>query len=235
MKAMQPNARKFTSAVMQLNLEKTYESVPGMVVPDVDPSMNFEDKFGADGFKLETQQSKRQGDEPKMVVQTILDLAESSNFHIDVEETKVLDFGVSGGAIGELFSNLGFKEVYGQEGSEQKRARSLKKGHYKQIESFIVGKQALPSHYRRNFDIVSSSGNLGVGLMPSQGLTDMVKALRKGGIAVFSINEKLLDPETDMGTGYGKVIKKLTEDGVWAPLNDDNPLNIYRAPTNSKG
>lgn len=82
----------------------------------------------------------------------------------------------------------------------------MQKGHYKEIESFIVGRQALPNHYRRNFDIVSSSENLGVGLMPSKGLKCMVKALKKGGIAVFSINEKLLDPETDRGTGYSKVI-----------------------------
>lgn len=52
----------------------------------------------------------------------------------------------------------------------------------------------MPNHYRRNFDIVSCSDNLGVGRMPSQGFTDMVKALKKGGIAVFSINNKLLNP-----------------------------------------
>lgn len=51
--------------------------------------------------------------------------------------------------------------------------------------------------------------------MPSQGLTDMVKALKQGGIAVFSINEKLLDPKTDKGTGYGQEIQKMIDDGIW--------------------
>lgn len=150
---------------------------------------------------------------------------------LNVEETKVLDFGVSNGEVGELFSNLGFTEVYGQEGSEQKRARSLKKGNYKAIESFLVGKHILPSHYKSNFDIVSSSGNMGVGLMPSQGLADMVKALKKGGIAVFSISEKLLDPQTDKGTGYSQAIKKLTKDGVWTPLNEMKFVNQPRVPS----
>ena len=47
----------------------------------------------------------------------------------------------------------------------------------------------------------------------------MVKALRPGGVAAFSINEKLLDPQTDKGTGYSQAIEKLTNEGVWAPLN----------------
>lgn len=56
--------------------------------------------------------------------------------------------------------------------------------------------------------------------MPSQGFTDMVKALKKGGIAVFSINNKLLNPQTDKGTGYNKAIQKLIDDGVWKSITE---------------
>ena len=113
-----------------------------------------------------------------MVVQAILDLAENGYLNLSETETKVLDFGVSNGEVGEIFNSLGFTQLYGQEGSEHQRNRSLKKGHYKSIESFIVGKHSMPAHLTRAFDIVSCSGNLGVGLMPSQGLLDMVKALK---------------------------------------------------------
>jgi len=64
----------------------------------------------------------------------------------------------------------------------------------------------MPKHYRRSFDIVCCSGNLGVGKIPSQGLKDMVNALKKGGIVAFSIKEKLLNPKTDKGTGYSTAI-----------------------------
>ena len=47
----------------------------------------------------------------------------------------------------------------------------------------------------------------------------MAKALKQGGIAVFTINEKLLDPDTDKGTGYNKVIQKLIDDGVWKQIS----------------
>ena len=107
-----------------------------------------------------------------------MNLAESGQIDLNVDDTKVLDFGVCHGEIGEIFNRLGFSEVYGQEGSAHLRKRSMQKGHYKAIASFIVGRQAMPSSFTRKFDIVSCSGNLGVGLMPSQGLHDMVKALK---------------------------------------------------------
>jgi len=147
-----------------------------------------------------------------------MNLAESGQIDLNSDETKVLDFGVCNGEVGETLSRLGLTEVYGQEGSAHLRKRSMKKGHYKAIASFIVGKQAMPSNYARKFDIVSCSGNLGVGLMPSQGLNDMVKALKQGGYAVFSINEKLLDPKTDKGTGYSQEIQKLIDNEAWKPV-----------------
>jgi len=51
----------------------------------------------------------------------------------------------------------------------------------------MPGKHSLPNHYKNKFDVVSSSGNLDVGKMPNRGLVEMAKALKKGGIAAFSI------------------------------------------------
>lgn len=113
-----------------------------------------------------------------MVVDAILNLAENGYLSLNEKETKVLDFGVSNGEIGEIFSSLGFTQIYGQEGSDHQRNRSLKKGHYKSIESFLIGKHSMPNHLTRAFDIVSCSDNFGVGRIPSQGLNDMVKALK---------------------------------------------------------
>lgn len=48
-----------------------------------------------------------------MVVQAILDLAENGYLILNEKETKVLDFGVSNGEVGEIFNRLGFSEIYG--------------------------------------------------------------------------------------------------------------------------
>ena len=44
----------------------------------------------------------------------------------------------------------------------------------------------------------------------------MVSAVKKGGVVIFTINEKLLNENTDKGTGYSKAIQKLTDSGVWS-------------------
>ena len=72
--------------------------------------------------------------EPNMVVQAIKDLIDTGYLDANQEEAKILDFGVTNGEIGELLSNSGFTQVYGQEGCKRRRARSLRKGNYKEIE-----------------------------------------------------------------------------------------------------
>ena len=42
-----------------------------------------------------------------------MNLAESGHIDLNSEETKVLDFGVCNGEVGETFNRLGFTEVYG--------------------------------------------------------------------------------------------------------------------------
>jgi len=84
-----------------------------------------------------------------MVVQAIQDLGENGYLTLNEKETKVLDFGVSNGEVGEQLDHLGFTQIYGQEGSDLQRIRSLKKGHYKSIESFLIGKHSMPNHLNR--------------------------------------------------------------------------------------
>ena len=48
----------------------------------------------------------------------------------------------------------------------------------------------------------------------------MVSAVKKGGVVIFTINEKLLNENTDKGTGYSKAIQKLTDSGIWSSVHD---------------
>ena len=88
----------------------------------------------------------------------------------------------------------------------------------------------MPNHYRRNFDIVCSSGNLDVGLMPNHGLKVMNSAVKKGGIVAFSIKEKLLNPKTDRGTGYSNAIQKLIDNKTWKPLGKAEFADTGKVP-----
>ena len=76
-----------------------------------------------------------------MCSQAIIDLlqacADDEKCFLD---KKILNLAIGNGEIGQLLSEYGFTELYGQEGSNSKRKKVLEKGHYKEIETYIVGK-----------------------------------------------------------------------------------------------
>ena len=55
------------------------------------------------------------------------------------KDAKILDIGAGKGQIGRFLSEKGYTEIYGQEGSNAKKQLLMQKGHYKDIENFIVG------------------------------------------------------------------------------------------------
>mmetsp|Transcript_11634 Transcript_11634/g.15773 ORF Transcript_11634/g.15773 Transcript_11634/m.15773 type:complete len:110 (+) Transcript_11634:315-644(+) len=83
---------------------------------------------------------------------------------------------------------------------------------------FIVGKQALPKSFRRNFDVVTCAGGLGINRMPARCFEDMLNALRPGGFVVFTVSAKHVGDDDSFRTGYRKAIDRLTTRGAWQPL-----------------
>jgi len=140
--------------------------------------------------------------DPKMCVKAVLNLEEAHDISFDRTTTKILDFGCCNGAIGELFASEGFSEIYGQEGSKSKAKRVMERGIYKEVDSFLLGKQRISAGWRRGFDVVTCSDNLKMGLFPATCFTEMMRALKPGGILVFTIADKYLNEETDLGMGY---------------------------------
>ena len=61
----------------------------------------------------------------------------------------------------------------------------------------------------------------------------MVSSVKKGGIVIFTINEKLLNENTDKGTGYSKAIQKLTDSGAWSSVHDARFVNFKSSSTTS--
>ena len=72
--------------------------------------------------------------ESDMVVQTLLDLADNGYLELQKNKTRIMDFGAGNSEIGKRFANLGFTEVYGQEGSKYKCDKIRRSGYYKEVE-----------------------------------------------------------------------------------------------------
>jgi 2-polyprenyl-3-methyl-5-hydroxy-6-metoxy-1,4-benzoquinol methylase len=147
-----------------------------------------------------------------MCVKAVLQLEDARGISFDRTTTKILDFGCCNGAIGDLLASEGFTEIYGQEGSKSKAKRVMERGVYKEVDSFLLGKQRISTGWRRDFDIVTCSDNLKMGLFPATCFTEMMRALKPGGILVFTITDKYLNEETDLGMGYRQKIDELIAD-----------------------
>ena len=133
-------------------------------------------------------------------------------------DAKVLDFGSDNAQIGTLLKEQGLTELYAQCDTAAKKQSLERKGIYKDIESFIVGKQGLPKSYRRAFDVVTCAGGLGTNLLPAKSFDDMINALRPGGYAIFTVSQKHLKREDSFGMNYYESIDRLITRGSWRPL-----------------
>ena len=163
-----------------------------------------------------------------MCVNGVLEVIEMmeavSHSESDVDDcglgNKILDFAAGKGLVGKKLAGKGFSEIYGQEGSKSKIHFLRKMGDevYKDVQTFIVGKQALPMAYRRKFDIVTCSGGLGTNLLPARAFEDMLSSLRQGGYVVFTVSQKHLSGDSNFGMGYFEAISKLIERKVWTPV-----------------
>lgn len=138
-----------------------------------------------------------------------------------------MDIGAGKGQIGKFLSEKGYTEIYGQEGSEAKKQLLMQKGHYKDIERFIVGNQPLPRIYRRAFDVVTCAGGLGTNLLPAECFTDMLSALKPKGYVVFTVSQKHLKPEDSFNMGYIDAIEKLIDEGKWHPLQHNKFIKYH--------
>lgn len=116
-----------------------------------------------------------------------------------------------------MLKTQGFEHVYGQEGQTAKKNSLLRRG-YKDIETFIVGKQGIPKNYRRRFDFVTCAEGLGTGLMPSRGFEDMLTTLKPGGYCIFTISKKHLRDDSMFGMGYILAMQKLIDRNLWRPI-----------------
>ena len=127
-----------------------------------------------------------------MCAQAIIEVLSKDITSESFLDAKVLQFGANNGNLGKLLAEQGLTELYAQCGSQAKKSSLKRKGIYKDIETYIVGKQGLPRPFRRSFDVVTCAGGLGTNLLPAKSFDDMLSALKSGGFAVFTVSQKHL-------------------------------------------
>lgn len=126
-----------------------------------------------------------------MCVNTVLELTQH-----DEDLECIFDFGAGKGDIGRRLVNAGLRNLYGHDGSLAKKTSLMKQGSYREVTTYIVGKQNLPKQLKRKFDVVTCSENLGTHQFPAKCFEDMISALKPRGYAVFTVATKHLNADS---------------------------------------
>ncbi|XP_045103455.1 uncharacterized protein LOC123499492 [Portunus trituberculatus] len=131
--------------------------------------------------------------------------------------TTVLDVGAGTGWLGARLHEEGFRHIHALEPSEGMRSKLRKKGVY--TREFPVplgtGKCSIPSD---TYDVVISSGSFDEGHIPVNGLDELVRVTKKGGLVVIVMLLKKLNPTEPFTGKLEPHMEELERKGAWIKL-----------------
>lgn len=128
---------------------------------------------------------------------------------------RLLDMGCGTGLCAPHLQKLGWKDFVGVDLSAGmlKMARNL--GMYKDLIQAVLPESGLPAE---ELDLIHSAGMFAPGQAPATALDEMVRLLRPGGLAVFSIRDHYYD-NSEEGAEHKKKLEELVDEGKWRLLS----------------
>lgn len=113
--------------------------------------------------------------------------AEAFRRHVPDHGAMVLDVGCGTGLVGEELAKAGYRHVDGLDISGEMLARAQKKGVYEALfQADLTQSLDLPSAH---YDAVISSGTFTHGHVGPEGLDELVRVTKPGGVICFTIND----------------------------------------------
>ncbi|MGB6118323.1 MAG: class I SAM-dependent methyltransferase [Mesorhizobium sp.] len=127
----------------------------------------------------------------------------------------LLDAGVGTGIIGEWLAIMGYPHVDGLDISRGMLARAAAKRTYRDLHCLALGAQ-LPFD-DGHFAGIVSSGVFTAGHVGVEGLDELIRICRPGGVIVLTIKNTLWDD------GFATCIAELEKAGVWTLVEETAP------------
>ena len=143
--------------------------------------------------------------ESEQILQKIL---ERTDLHADSE---IYDVGCGTGLMGRLLHEQGFQKIDGMDASEQFVSEAIRRGHYRNCESFYLGEKVLPKERLGRYDLVTAHGVWVPNHMPAEAIIDCVDALKEGGYFITAMRSYLW--EKGDSNGYRDMIDAVVEQG----------------------
>ena len=101
----------------------------------------------------------------------------------------IMDFGTGTGLMAQLFADQGFTNISGCDGAEGMLAKAKDKGFFKDLFKHWVGKDTLKPEYEQAFDVSVSIGCFLPTHFTMDGVEDMWKITKKGGIVCIQARD----------------------------------------------
>ena len=117
----------------------------------------------------------------------------------------VFDMGCGTGLVGEAFKKtLSAEEIVGVDASQGMLDVAKEKDCYTDLEKLFLGSpSSFPDKFKNRFDVVTCAGCLAEGHLGCEVFEEMLMALKKGGLAIFTTRHEYLEKY-----GYGRAIKE---------------------------
>jgi SAM-dependent methyltransferase len=139
--------------------------------------------------------------------------------HLPARDGPVLDAGCGTGLTGPCLKALGYGAIEGLDMSPDMLAIAKSRDVYGVLKRGTLGEPLpWPDHH---FAAFVSAGVFTAGHAPASGLRELVRITRRGGFAVFTVRDVLLD-----AAGFRAAFEELRAAGQWRPV-EESPA--YRA------
>ncbi len=140
--------------------------------------------------------------------------------YVPAGEGPLLDAGCGTGLSGPALNALGYNDLAGLDLSDDMLKIAGSRGAYSDLRRAALG-EALPwpdGHFRAFF----STGVFTISHAPASGLFELVRITRKGGHAIFTVRDQVLE-----SGGFPDVFAALEQQGKWRPVEEGPWFRAY--------
>jgi len=135
------------------------------------------------------------------------------------KDARILDAGAGTGRLGRLLFNAGYRNLTGFDLSRGMLAQAESLGVYQALHHMALGETL--GFADNSFDATACIGTLTTGHAPAEGIDELIRVTRGGGLIVVSLN---LD--TYAADGIKDRIDHLIAEQEWALVEGSGPLQI---------
>lgn len=140
--------------------------------------------------------------------------------HVKAGDGPLLDAGCGTGLTGPALRALGYRDIEGLDFSPAMLALARQRGAYTTLVEAELGKP-LPYAAGR-FSAVFATGVFTAGHAPASSLDELVRIVRQGGKAIFTVRDTVLDRG-----GFRPAMKRLAAEGHWRPVEQSPPFRAF--------